>query len=62
MNSWCRGCIWGIDTGTGTYCPFVVGSCVRVPGTISKPDPERVRKAMIKSKLNWNSKIQESKK
>lgn len=62
MNSWCEGCIWGNDTGAGIYCPFVVGSCARVPGTISKPDPELVRKSMIKTMLYGSEKIQESKK
>lgn len=62
MNSWCIGCIWGKDTGTRTFCPFVVGSCIKVSGTISKPDPERVHKAITKHLQYEASRIKESKK
>ena len=35
---WCDGCEWGVFLGDRTYCPFVVGSCARFPGTIEEPD------------------------
>ena len=39
MNPWCKGCVWATDVGGKTFCPFVEGSCVKIAGSIDKPDP-----------------------
>ena len=49
---WCAGCEWGVFLGDRTYCPFVIGSCARFPGTVEEPDTEVFsEKNMLKAKM-----------
>lgn len=50
MNALCVGCIWARDAGGVTFCPWVAGSCVKVPGTMEKPDEMRFQLAEAKAR------------
>lgn len=39
-DHWCEGCAWATRLSDRYMCPFVYGSCVRLPKTIDNPDPE----------------------
>lgn len=41
---WCKGCQWGTNLGDRYMCPFVEGSCVRIPWSIEQPNPEMLHK------------------
>lgn len=36
---WCMGCPYATFLGDRFSCPFVVGSCIRLPHTMERPDP-----------------------
>lgn len=63
MNALCVGCVWAQDCGGKTFCPFVEGSCVRVKGTMDKPDTLSVdlAAAMARGRIYKNM-IEEEKK
>lgn len=42
----CMNCSYGKFLGDRFYCPFVEGSCVRLPGSILKPAPKWLDKVM----------------
>ena len=51
-DHWCRGCPWAVNMIDRFVCPFVEGSCARVPETIIEPDMEKLRtKLQIKEYL-----------
>lgn len=37
---WCKGCQWGTNLGDRYMCPFVHGSCARIPWSIEAPNHE----------------------
>ena len=39
---WCSGCEWGYWLPDRCICPFVVGSCARLPDTLLAPIPHLV--------------------
>lgn len=41
-NHLCWGCPWAKVLQDRFVCPFVSGSCVKIPKTIANPDPELV--------------------
>ena len=41
---WCKGCQWATNLGDRYMCPFVEGSCVRIPWSIDNPNPELLHK------------------
>lgn len=43
-DHWCEGCGWAKRMEDRFVCPFVQGSCVRVPGTLEKPDIDLLHK------------------
>lgn len=40
----CRGCVWATVNPPVFICPFVEGSCAKIPETLENPDPERLHK------------------
>lgn len=48
-NHWCWGCYWAKILQDRFVCPFVNGSCAKIPRTITNPDP-----ALVSSKI-WMS-------
>lgn len=42
----CRGCCWAKVEPPVFMCPFVEGSCARIPETMENPDPEELHKRM----------------
>ena len=42
----CMNCSYGKFLGDRFYCPFVEGSCARMPWTITKPAPSWVDEVM----------------
>ena len=40
IDHWCEGCPWGSRMHDRYMCPFVEGSCVRLPGSMEHPAPE----------------------
>lgn len=47
---WCRGCVWGINMLDRFVCPFVEGSCARIPETMTNPNPELFRQKICATK------------
>ena len=43
---WCRGCFWAKIEPPVFVCPFIEGSCAKLPETINRPDPELLRQKM----------------
>ena len=41
---WCKGCQWGTNLGDRYMCPFVMGSCARIPWSMETPNPEMLIK------------------
>lgn len=39
-DHWCDGCGLATRLTDRVMCPLVEGSCVRIPGSLEKPDPE----------------------
>ena len=40
MDHWCDGCGFATRMPDRIMCPFIEGSCIRIPGSIEKPCPE----------------------
>lgn len=40
---WCRGCCWATVQPPVFICPFIEGSCARLPDTLEHPDKEKLR-------------------
>lgn len=40
QDHWCEGCGFATRLSDRFMCPFVAGSCVRVPGSLENPSPE----------------------
>ncbi|MBQ8507203.1 MAG: hypothetical protein IJ466_07240 [Clostridia bacterium] len=41
-DHWCRECAWATNLMDRFLCPFIEGSCVRIAGTMEKPEPMRL--------------------
>ena len=39
-DHWCDGCGFATRLPDRMMCPFVEGSCVRIPGSIENPNPD----------------------
>lgn len=39
-DHWCRGCEWAKNLLDRFMCPFIEGSCVKIPMSIQHPDPQ----------------------
>lgn len=42
-DHWCFGCEWAKWLGDRCSCPFVIGSCVKLPRTMANPDINLVK-------------------
>lgn len=49
QNHWCRGCEWATCLMNRFLCPFVEGSCARIPETILNPSVHRMTEEMQKA-------------
>lgn len=47
-----RGCCWATELPDRIVCPFVYGSCVRVPGSMEKPNIERLHRRVEYAKVS----------
>lgn len=45
-HRFCLGCPYGRWAGDRTFCVLTVGSCVKVPKTMTKPDVDAVDRFM----------------
>lgn len=43
IDHWCEGCGFATRLHDRYMCPFIAGSCVRLPGSLEKPSPELLR-------------------
>lgn len=41
---WCKGCQWATNLDDRYMCPFVEGSCARIPWSIFEPAPDVLHK------------------
>ena len=48
---WCMHCEWATIMPDRVMCPLADGSCVKIPDTLNKLDPERFYKAVRKYNL-----------
>ena len=39
---WCMNCPYSTFLGDRFSCPFVQGSCIRLPDTMTKPNPKLI--------------------
>ena len=57
---WCKGCQWGTFLGDRYMCPFVEGSCVRIPWSIENPKPDMLHKRIKYEHEYEKHKVEES--
>lgn len=45
-DHWCRGCEWATNLMDRFMCPFIDGSCAKIPMSIKHPDPQFFREEL----------------